>query len=440
MTKAAATPADKTTMVRDHPNLPAPGASLAVLPGRSLVRRLTALNLLVLSLSLLLSFALIGALSWSAALQRQHDAAELGLKLLANSLAPMVAFEDRDAARAEVAAFARRPDLLELRVLSEAGETFAVWTANRGAPGVGRGLLPLIEVWQPIEVKGERIGRVMLRESLGSLARSLLWLSLGASAVILLAILIASYVLRLVQRRALAPIVELGALAEQVAADHDYGRRAAVRRLDEVGRLALRFNEMLGRIQLAQEQLNQRLRQEQAVGAQFQQLAHHDSLTQLPNRRFFEGALAEMVEHSRAAGQLMALMFIDLDHFKRVNDSHGHEAGDQVLQVVARRMSSVLRGGDLLCRIGGDEFALLLPALPNEAVAETLAARLIVSVREPLWVQQHLMPVGATIGLAFFPLDAQSPEVLLARADAAMYAAKGAGRNCFRRVDHAALA
>jgi diguanylate cyclase (GGDEF)-like protein len=133
----------------------------------------------------------------------------------------------------------------------------------------------------------------------------------------------------------------------------------------------------------------------------------------------------------------MGLMFIDLDNFKHVNDNHGHDAGDEVLRVVARRMSAVLRRGDLLCRLGGDEFALLLPELQHVAVAEQMAQRLISSVREPLVVGGVLMPVGATVGLAFFPTDAQDADGLLQAADAAMYAAKRAGKNCYRRVAHA---
>ncbi|TDP05540.1 diguanylate cyclase (GGDEF)-like protein [Roseateles asaccharophilus] len=403
----------------------------------SLVRRLTTLNLAVLVLTLLLTVLLIASLTWKAAVQRQTDAAELAAGLLANNLASMVAFNDLEAMRAELAGFSFRPDLVELRLLAADGRVLVEWQSPKLQAQTGLLSAPEIEIRETIEFKGEVLGQLQLRERLDILTRSMLWLSLTAGIVILLASLVAAAASRLVQRRALAPIVELGRLAEQVAAQQDYGLRAQVHRLDEVGRLAQRFNEMLARIEVAQEQINQRLRLEQQAGQQFQQLAHHDSLTQLPNRLFFQGAIREMVSRAQASQGLMGLMFIDLDNFKHVNDNHGHDAGDEVLRVVARRMSAVLRRGDLLCRLGGDEFALLLPELQHVAVAEQMAQRLISSVREPLVVGGVLMPVGATVGLAFFPTDAQDADGLLQAADAAMYAAKRAGKNCYRRVAHA---
>lgn len=413
-------------------------------PGRSLVQRLTALNLTVLTGTLLLTLGLIAGASWLGARERQAQAAEQAARVLAQSLVPMLVFEDQAAAATELAAFfARRAELRELRLLDGRGRPFAQWpldgaltTALPDEPGrdIADGE---IQVLAPLLHKGEPVGRLFLRESLAELEQGLLRLAGLAALLALLAIVLAAHVLRAVQRRALAPIVELAALAEQVAQDHNYGRRAPVRRPDEVGRLSERFNEMLSRIESAQEGLNQRLRQEQATGQQLQQLAHHDRLTGLPNRLAFEGALAALIEQSLARRQLMGLIFIDLDNFKLVNDGHGHEAGDEVLREVARRMSAVLRGRDRLCRLGGDEFALLLPELPDAAAAEALAPRLIAAVREPLWVGGALMPVGATLGLAFCPGDADTPAALLARADAAMYAAKRAGKNCYRRAGDA---
>lgn len=416
---------------------------------RSLVTRLTRLNLLVLSLTLLLCFALIGTSSWLAARERQVRAAELSASLLANSLAPMLAFDDRDSAMAELQAFARRGDLLEIQVLGPSGQLFAHWQADEQAllhlamPPQPLAQLKLqaqvlgreFEVWAPAKVKGELVGAVRLRESLDGLLSTVRNLALLAVGLVALAILAASVVLRLVQRRALRPLVALAELAEQVTRDQDYSRRAPVERLDEVGRLSERFNQMLGRAEVWQADLSQQLRREQLVGQQMQQLANEDSLTKLPNRLFFQAELQRRVAHSVEHAELMALMFIDLDNFKTVNDCHGHDAGDAVLREVSQRMSRALRSSDVLCRLGGDEFALILPALGDQHAAEQLADRLIAAVREPLYIEGTLMPVGATIGLAFCPLDARDAGQLLSCADAAMYAAKRAGKNTYRRAD-----
>ena len=130
----------------------------------------------------------------------------------------------------------------------------------------------------------------------------------------------------------------------------------------------------------------------------------------------------------------MALLFIDLDHFKAVNDSLGHAAGDAVLVEVARRMSKELRNTDSLFRLGGDEFALLVSPVTDPAAVAHLAERLIAVVREPLRVEGQIVLVGATVGMAFAPDDAGSASDLLRAADAAMYAAKRAGKNTYRRV------
>jgi len=416
----------------------------------SLVRRLTRLNLQVLSISMVLSFGLIAAMLWLGARERQARSAELSAQLLANSLAPMLVFEDRAAASAELAAFVRRGEVLEVRALSAARTPFVQWSAG-GAGGqvhsVPSGLdqsqsirfmrLAEVEVWVPVKLKGEWVGSLVLRESLQELQLLVLKMVSAAALLIAVAIAIAWRALRRVQRRALAPIVELSRLAEQVSADQDFTRRAIVHWPDEVGRLSERFNQMLQRVETTQAELNLRLRQEQEAGQQFEQLAHRDALTQLPNRLYFQSALERHMAASCQNVELMALMFIDLDNFKTVNDKHGHEAGDEVLREVARRMSRVLRGNDVLCRLGGDEFGLILPALPNDTAAEQLAERLIAAVREPLYVGEHLMPVGATVGLAFCPTDEVDAAHLLVAADVAMYAAKRAGKNTYRRASHA---
>ena len=417
-------------------------------PGDSLVRRLTRLNLLVLSATMLLTFTLIATATWFAARARQAQSAELSAQLLANSVAPMLVFVDAAAARNELASFSRRSDLLEVQVQTSQGVLFAQWQAEPGAPlqrlapprqlgaraSVTTTSAQALEVWVPVSLKGERVGALVVRESLQSLHLILLQLSGLAGALIALAIWGAARGLRAVQRRALAPIVELSDLAERVSREHNYSRRATVHRRDEVGRLTERFNEMLKRIEIWQADLHQQLAQEQVAGQQLHRLAHRDSLTALPNRLFFQGELQRHLAHSAHAAELMALMFIDLDNFKTVNDEHGHEAGDAVLCEVAQRMAGAVRARDVLCRLGGDEFALILPALPDQGAAEQLARRVIEAVRAPLHVGGRLMPVGATIGLAFYPLDAADPSALLNASDRAMYAAKRAGKNTFRRA------
>ena len=425
-----------------------------IVKSESLVRRLTRVNLLVLAATLLLTFALIATASLLVARAQQAQSAEQDAQLLAHSLAPMVVFEDVDAAQHELTAFSRRGGVLEVQVLRLDKSSLAQWPeegphSSRSLPPPGftaattalrQMQLNSLDVWVPIKLKGEQVGALKVRESLDALQLTVLRMVGVAAVLIAAAILVAGRLLRWVQRRALAPIVELSKLAEQVSISQDYSQRAVVHRADEVGRLSERFNQMLKRVEISQAELNQQLQREQLAGQQFEQLAHQDSLTQLPNRLYFQSALQRHMAHSCQNALLMALMFIDLDSFKLVNDKHGHDAGDAVLCEVAARMGRVLRPGDVLCRLGGDEFGLILPVVPDEAAAEALALRLIASIREPLVIGGHLMPIGATVGLAFCPTDEVEASQLLSAADVAMYAAKRAGKNTFRRANHAAAA
>lgn len=424
-----------------------PPSKHAAAGGDSLVERLTRLNLLALSATLLATFALIAMASLLAARDLQAEAAEHSAELLANSLAPMLVFDDKSAAAQELASFAIQSDQRQMRVSNAINQVFAQWPvqgdgALSTAPAelATSGTLRFmhwheVEVWVPIRFKQELVGYLGMKEGLQRVQLAVLRMVVLAVALIVIAIVLAGRLLRWVQRKALAPIVELSDLAEQVSLSQDYSQRAKVHRSDEVGRLSERFNQMLKRVEISQAELNQQLRQEQQAGQQFELLAHRDSLTQLPNRLFFQSALQRHMAASCQEVHLMALMFIDLDNFKTVNDRHGHDAGDAVLLEVAQRMTQVLRAGDVLCRLGGDEFALILPNLPDESSAEQLALRLIAAIREPMVIDGHLMPVGATIGLAFCPTDEVDAPQLLSAADVAMYAAKRAGKNTYRRVN-----
>ncbi|MGM9483826.1 diguanylate cyclase domain-containing protein [Roseateles sp. NT4] len=383
--------------------------------------------------------------------EAQLKAAEQSAQLLAENLAPALAFHDERATREALVAFSRREGLQSLVVRQPNGETFSHWPgAIAAAPWSDA---PVQVDWQglrlvvPVRLHGERLGSLGWQESFEALNDTLLRLAAGAVTVLALALVGASLLLRWTQRRALAPLIALSRLAERVATSQDYSLRAAVRENDEVGRLAERFNGMLRRIEVWHEDMNQRLAQEQQSGRALQQLAHRDTLTGLPNRLAFELTLERLfidLHHApptgQAGGQRLALLFIDLDNFKHVNDRCGHAAGDAVLTEVSRRMSSVLRASDTLFRLGGDEFALLVADVAEPDVVEQLAGRLIDSVNQPLVVQGQVQPVGATVGLAFVPDDATDPQSLLSAADAAMYAAKHAGKNTFRRAtsDHPA--
>ena len=157
--------------------------------------------------------------------------------------------------------------------------------------------------------------------------------------------------------------------------------------------------------------------------------AYHDALTGLPNRASFVEHLDEAVRRAKRAHWSMALMFLDVDQFKRVNDSLGHDAGDRLLRVLSGRIRGRLRETDLLFRMGGDEFTVILEDVHGPEEAAMVADRVIEATREPLQLQHHELAVSVSIGIALFPKDDASGERLVKGADAAMYRAKERGRN-----------
>jgi diguanylate cyclase (GGDEF)-like protein/PAS domain S-box-containing protein len=163
------------------------------------------------------------------------------------------------------------------------------------------------------------------------------------------------------------------------------------------------------------------------------QLAFFDTLTQLPNRRLFNDRLTQSVARAQREQSSLALMFIDLDKFKPINDTYGHEAGDLVLQTVARRIESALRASDTAARVGGDEFLVLLPDLQTSADALAVAEKIRLALEQPFVTPEGVpLLASASIGVAIFPDHAQTEQDLLRLGDGAMYEAKNAGGNSVR--------
>ena len=171
------------------------------------------------------------------------------------------------------------------------------------------------------------------------------------------------------------------------------------------------------------------LRERRQLAARVQEQANHDQLTQLPNRRFFEQWLGYSLAQARRDGAPLALLFLDLDGFKAVNDRHGHKAGDELLVEIARRLRQTVRESDMLARLGGDEFALLAPNAKDGRELAHVAQRLLQVLDDPRQPALSDQAIGASIGVALFPEDASDVQGLFAAADAAMYAAKRAGKN-----------
>jgi diguanylate cyclase (GGDEF)-like protein len=160
-------------------------------------------------------------------------------------------------------------------------------------------------------------------------------------------------------------------------------------------------------------------------------MANHDPLTGLPNRRLFMELLRFGLAEARRNHKKAGLLFLDLDRFKEINDSLGHETGDHLLRAVADRLKAVIRDSDAVARIGGDEFIILLGGIEQREDIATIAQKILDSFREKSVVAGHELSIGFSIGISVYPDDSEDIDTLFRYADSAMYYAKGAGRNAF---------
>lgn len=186
---------------------------------------------------------------------------------------------------------------------------------------------------------------------------------------------------------------------------------------------------MLGLLGLTYLDLRRDLREREELLKRLAFESQHDALTQLPNRRAFNDSLDQALALARRAERPLALIYLDLDGFKPVNDEHGHATGDRVLKAIAHRWRTLLREGEVLARLGGDEFAVV--AEGDTAAIECLAARMITALDTPLLEELPHVRVGVSIGMAQFPQHGEDRRRLVAAADTAMYRAKEAGKHCF---------
>jgi diguanylate cyclase (GGDEF)-like protein/PAS domain S-box-containing protein len=180
-----------------------------------------------------------------------------------------------------------------------------------------------------------------------------------------------------------------------------------------------------------------------AVSLEMSHLAQHDVLTDLPNRVLFNDRLTQAISLAERQGKQLAVMFVDLDHFKKINDSLGHNVGDKLLQSIAGRLLACVRRVDTVCRQGGDEFVILLSQVEREGDAAFSARKILRALTAPHMIENKSLDINVSIGISTYPGDGRDAEGLMNKADAAMYEAKQHGRNTyqfFRRDMHARLA
>ncbi len=413
-------------------------------PARGHVKLNSRLRLVVagaITVLVLLLFVLFAGLELRGAQERQHERASAITAVLAENVRGSLAFFDIEAASKILSSAGTLPGIRWAALLNEDRRLFASFAVpqqplpkpaeligwlQRAGPGNRVSLFEqggALYVIQAVQVDGEPIGWLML--NLDAENPSLQFL--GRLGVVMLAAavfgLIASFAAARALERIAWPIMNLASMMREVSITHDYRMRLMYHRSDEIGELHDGFNGLL-------EQLEAREQEIAAHQSDLVRLANLDEVTQLSNRHHFRQLLDRALK--RAADVPFALLCLDLDRFKNVNDSLGHDMGDQVLRLVGERLRSIARSEDTMARTGGDEFSVIMGRVSHDEEALPFARRILASLREPFEINGLTLHIGASIGIALAPRDATRAEQLIKYADLALYEVKAAGRNTVR--------
>lgn len=286
-------------------------------------------------------------------------------------------------------------------------------------------------VRQPIVLHGQYIGSVAVQASLASLYRRLALQSVFGVLAAILALSLSFVLSRRMASSIVQPLLSLVQLTEQVTAKRDFSLRATLYGSDEAGRLARSFNDLMAQLEWHDARTSAELQQRRLAEQQLNKLAYYDPVTGLHNRHYFKEKLETAVTEVSRYGTSCAVLFIDLDDFKIINDTLGHETGDKLLTLVAGRLRGTLRSNDVVCRIGGDEFAVILESRASATQATQVAANIVGALSSPFDIEDHRINIGASLGISLCPDHASDTVSLLRNADMAMYHAKGSGKNNF---------
>ncbi|AXA26867.1 diguanylate cyclase domain-containing protein [Pseudomonas putida] len=349
------------------------------------------------------------------------------LHLIARSISytveAAVVFDDSGAASEALAVIAATEEVADAKVLDSQGELLAHWQRDDTgllAPlqrQVAKALLGEA-IHLPIVRQQRTVGHIELLGQGGSLLRFLLS---GLAGILFCSLLSAAVAIHLSRRLfgdIVRPLRGLASVAHAARRERSFDRRVPEARIAELNELGNDFNALLDELEVWQSHL-------QSENETLAHQASHDSLTGLPNRAFFEGRLNRCLRNAARQQDHLALLFLDSDHFKQINDNLGHAVGDEVLINIASRVRAQLREHDLVARLGGDEFAVLLTPLHSREDAQRIAEKIVASMRLPILLDDgQRVSTSLSVGIAYYPDDGQDSASLLNAADAAMYQAK----------------
>lgn len=406
--------------------------------GHSIKTRLVMINLMALASALLLVLVIMMGYEYFAARGELLQDMETAASIIQENSAPAMAFSDVQAAQDVLASLRASPNVTQAVLLLPDGNMFASYRSElAGTAGFhydpqgkgthfGSGHLIL---YRDVMLDHRPIGKLFIKGGMDRFYHSMKLYAVVIVMSIAVALILSLSLLSRLNHAIIGPLSGLAELMRRVSLLSDYSVRSAVDSHDEIGDLARGFNSMLEQIQQRDTALGTELDQRKLAENRLNQLAYYDNITQLPNRHYFKERLESSIANVLRYGGRSGLMFVDLDDFKIVNDTLGHHVGDDLLKEAAHRLGEALRTGDIVCRIGGDEFAVILENVQSPQQMEAVARKITAVLSPTVMLEGKEVFIGASIGIAICPDHASDMASLLRNADTAMYYAKEHGKN-----------
>lgn len=425
-----------------------------LLSSLSIKKKLIFINLTVTTVALL--FAVIMAIYGEYTSSRNSiiDSLLVQAKIVGNNATAALIFDDQKGAEDILLALAESKDVHAAIIYDKNGDTLAMFIkqdtstdaneikhlqANTNTIHTRHSTKDIdfvldnnINVIHDIEFESKKIGRLFIQADISHLNDDIIDFLIFTSSMALVALGLASLLLLKLSQSITRPLLQLTGLMNSVIQNNDYSVRLENNTSNEIGILTRGFNEMLAHIQINDEQLAHELSERYKAEEHLDKLAYYDVITGIPNRHYFQEKLEQAIERTVKSQSMMALLFLDLDNFKTVNDTLGHKTGDRLLKQASSRLSNVVRQSDYICRIGGDEFAIIIENVNDIDDVSTVTTKCIECLSNPFVFEGKNFFIGVSIGVSICPSDATTANDLLVNADMAMYEAKIRGKNNYQ--------
>ncbi|MCK5881687.1 MAG: EAL domain-containing protein [Sinobacterium sp.] len=370
-------------------------------------------------------------------------------QIIAGSTTSSLLFYDTHAAHEQLNKFITDETILYAGVFDEHKDFFASFnnTKHYPRPDLTESKIGLsyieggIQIVTPIVYDDETIGYVLIVQDINIFRAQTIAHLLITLSVFVMSLIFAWALSTMLQRWLNRPIKDFVQVIDSITSSQDYSQRLQPKTNDEIGKLMRAFNTMLDAVKERDDQLKSHGDElEDLVNLRTRQLhqrSNYDSLTQLPNRHFFIEQLEHQIKVAHREKSKIAVLFLDLDRFKIINDNLGHATGDQVLKIIAERLETTIRGNDTVARWGGDEFVIFLSDIRNQQEIEMIIKKITEVVEEVIHLADRQFHISTSLGISRYPSNGKDAVSLLKNADVSVYRAKekGAGNHAFYVAD-----